>query len=150
MHLSRRRWLAVLAGLCALGPLRQGPLALLGCARRETSAPDSVFRTKIATIPDGGRAEFEHQMVHFELRRKGERVQARSLLCSHQLCRVQWREDERRYHCPCHEGLFAEDGTVVYGPPTRPLRELTVHHEGDEVWIDVYEVFRVQETVEAS
>ena len=144
MRVSRRRWLTSLtglAGLLALGPFRRAPLALLGCAGGEPVEPASVFRIRADAIEDGGRLEVEHQHVHFELRRRGDTVSARSLLCSHQLCRVNWVEAERRYHCPCHEGLFAEDGSVVYGPPTRPLRALTVHRDGPEVWVDAYEVY---------
>jgi Rieske Fe-S protein len=51
-------------------------------------------------------------------------VVARSLLCSHFGCRVEWREAERRYHCPCHEGLFDAEGMPVGGPPNRPLRRV--------------------------
>lgn len=148
MLLSRRRCLTGLAGLAgwvAFGPFRRAPLALLGCARAEPAESASVYRIRADAIEDGGRLEVQHQLVHFELRRQGETVHARSLLCSHQLCRVNWVEAERRYRCPCHEGLFAEDGTVVYGPPTRPLRELTVHRDGPEVWVDVLEVYTATE-----
>ncbi len=148
MRVSRRRWLTGVTGLAgwiALGPFRRAPLALLGCARAEPAAPDSVFRIRVDALEEGGRLEVEHQLVPIELRRQGDTVSATSLLCSHQFCRVNWIETERRYRCPCHEGLFAEDGTVVYGPPTRPLRALTVHRDGPEVWVDVHEVYTATE-----
>lgn len=143
MRLNRRHWLASMAGLFALEPLRGAPLTLAGCASGEPAEPASVYRTRLDALPEGTRVEIEHLHVHFELRRSGDTVTARSLLCSHQLCRVDWNEDERRYRCPCHEGLFAEDGSVIYGPPTRPLRTLTVHRDGPDVWIDTYEVYTV-------
>ena len=41
--------------------------------------------------------------------------------CTHLSCRVTWQDDENVYVCPCHDGLFDENGLVVAGPPPRPL-----------------------------
>ncbi len=49
-------------------------------------------------------------------------VIAISAACSHMGCIVQWQKTDRKYHCPCHGGLFSE-----YGKPdaASPLGYLT-------------------------
>lgn len=41
--------------------------------------------------------------------------------CTHLGCTVPWREDEGRFHCPCHSSIFTAAGDVVSGPAPRPL-----------------------------
>jgi menaquinol-cytochrome c reductase iron-sulfur subunit len=54
-----------------------------------------------------------------------------SNMCTHLSCRVTWNEDRDIYICPCHDGHFAIDGQVVYGPPPAPLKEFeTIVEEG--------------------
>jgi len=70
-----------------------------------------------------------------ELVRSGTGVAARSLLCSHYGCRVSWRPERSQYVCACHQGAFDAEGRPVSGPPTRPLREVAVVVEGDDVLV---------------
>lgn len=142
MRLSRRRWIVGLLGLLVWRPSRGVLLSLTGCGSSESSPPDSVLRLKASEVPAEGRIKKVHQMVPVEFRREGGEIRARSLLCTHQRCHVEWMPEERRYLCPCHEGLFAADGSVVYGPPQRPLRELTLEIHEDEVWVDTHQVYR--------
>ncbi len=44
-----------------------------------------------------------------------------SNVCTHLSCRVSWRADLDHFFCPCHDGHYAKDGTVLAGPPPRPL-----------------------------
>jgi len=46
---------------------------------------------------------------------------AYSQKCTHLSCAVYYAKDRDRFECPCHEGVFAIDGSVVQGPPSRPL-----------------------------
>ena len=41
--------------------------------------------------------------------------------CSHLGCPVQWIPDGQLFLCPCHGGVFTEEGEVAGGPPPRPL-----------------------------
>jgi Rieske Fe-S protein len=41
--------------------------------------------------------------------------------CTHLACTVNWREDTQVFLCPCHDAQFSLDGTVLGGPPPRPL-----------------------------
>ncbi len=42
------------------------------------------------------------------------KVIAMSAACTHMGCIVQWQSSDRKYHCPCHGGLFTE-----YGKPDK-------------------------------
>ncbi len=56
------------------------------------------------------------------LRRVGEQeFVAFSIHCTHLGCPVRWRPDAELFMCPCHGGVFYEDGRVASGPPPRPL-----------------------------
>lgn len=145
MPLSRRLWIARMLGFATAAWAGRALPLLGGCAPSEPPPPDPVLRLKISDIPAAGRMELKHLRVPVELRREGETVLARSLLCTHQRCHVEWQAEERRFRCPCHEGLFAEDGSVVYGPPTRPLQDLEVVRRGDEVHIDTRQVYNLPE-----
>ena len=71
------------------------------------------------------------------LLRLGERdVVAFSQKCTHLGCVVFFQPDENRWHCPCHEGNFdARTGTVLSGPPPRPLGRIDVEIRADgQVW----------------
>ncbi len=52
-----------------------------------------------------------------------EAFQVFSVHCTHLGCPVNWRADARLFLCPCHGGVFYEDGRVAGGPPERPLFE---------------------------
>jgi Rieske Fe-S protein len=63
-------------------------------------------------------------------------VVAFSQKCTHLGCVVYFEPDEGRWHCPCHEGNFdARTGTVISGPPTRPLGRIDVEVRDDgTIW----------------
>lgn len=44
-----------------------------------------------------------------------------SLHCTHLGCPVRWLQEADLFMCPCHGGVFYNDGTVASGPPRRPL-----------------------------
>ena len=43
--------------------------------------------------------------------------------CTHLGCPINWQAEAKIFLCPCHGGVFYEDGTVAGGPPPRPLYE---------------------------
>jgi cytochrome b6-f complex iron-sulfur subunit len=93
--------------------------------------PDRRLRVPLASVPAGGRAVFEHAGEPSELSRSPAGLRARSLLCSHYGCRVEWQAERRQYVCPCHQGTFDADGRPVAGPPTKALRAIPVAVSGD-------------------
>ncbi len=62
--------------------------------------------------------------------------------CTHLGCIVSWIPDQKVFRSPCHNGVFSLDGTVVSGPPPRPLDRLEHRIEGGKLIVD-YREFRL-------
>ncbi len=58
-----------------------------------------------------------------------------SALCTHKGCVVRWDDVSRVFHCPCHEGLFDEEGNVLAGLPRSPLPRYQVALAAGEVFV---------------
>ncbi|MBI5879913.1 MAG: Rieske (2Fe-2S) protein [Chloroflexi bacterium] len=51
-------------------------------------------------------------------------LKAYSAICTHLGCVVYWHPQKNVIHSPCHDGLFNPvNGSVISGPPPRPLPE---------------------------
>jgi len=56
------------------------------------------------------------------LRRDGKQTfTAFSINCTHLGCPVRWVSGADLFMCPCHGGVYNQDGSVAAGPPPRPL-----------------------------
>jgi len=60
---------------------------------------------------------------------------AMSNICTHLGCRVRWISDLKQFYCPCHDGIFDQEGNVVSGPPPRPLDRYEVKVENEQLFI---------------
>jgi menaquinol-cytochrome c reductase iron-sulfur subunit len=70
------------------------------------------------------------------LRRVSEtKFRAFAINCAHLGCPVKWLPDARLFMCPCHGGVYYEDGSVAAGPPPHPLSQYIVRVEGEDVQI---------------
>lgn len=54
-------------------------------------------------------------------RQDAQRFIAFSVNCTHLGCPVRWTEGAHLFMCPCHGGVFYEDGSPASGPPLRAL-----------------------------
>lgn len=72
---------------------------------------------------------------------QGTQVIALSAACTHMGCLVQWHDAERHFHCPCHGGLFAENGSAVVAPGAKyslpPLPRLDTKVEHGNVYVRI-------------
>ncbi len=60
---------------------------------------------------------------------------AYSQKCTHLSCAVYYSNANRRLECPCHEGYFSvRDGSVLQGPPQRPLPRVVLERRGDQLF----------------
>jgi Rieske Fe-S protein len=54
--------------------------------------------------------------------------------CTHLSCAVYYSRESDRLECPCHKGFFSvADGSVLQGPPSRPLPRIVLENRGDEI-----------------
>jgi len=61
------------------------------------------------------------------LRRESEQeFIAFATTCTHLGCPVRWLKEARLFMCPCHGGVYYQDGMVAAGPPPRPLARYEV------------------------
>lgn len=59
---------------------------------------------------------------------------AYSQVCTHLSCAVIYDASRRQLECPCHHGVFAvADGSVIAGPPPRPLPRIQLDRRGDDL-----------------
>jgi len=128
------RWGGVtgLTGLAGLG----------GCAPRDAEdagggpVRDEPVRVPLDRLAVGERMTLQVGGIPVELHRTAEGVTARSLHCTHFGCTVAWTPARNAYVCPCHDGAYAPDGHVIYGPPPAPLPVLPVTVENGTVIVE--------------
>lgn len=63
----------------------------------------------------------------------GRDYTALSNVCTHLGCRVRWVDDQQKFFCPCHNGVFSKTGQVLAGPPPRPLDAFEVRVEDEQI-----------------
>lgn len=63
-----------------------------------------------------------------------------SNVCTHLSCRVSWHEEQGEFICPCHDGRFAKDGSIISGPQPRPLDRFEHKIEDGVLMIRLQEV----------
>ena len=122
------RSLARTVGLVASGTAM---LTAAGCAGPLVD-PAAVSRFPLAEVPEGRRM-IVHADRRVELRRSGDRITARLMICTHEFCDLTWYEPEAGYRCTCHNGRFSADGRPRSGPVSAPMFELPARIEGNEV-----------------
>ena len=69
------------------------------------------------------------------LEKADNEVRALSAICTHLGCTVQWHPEEKKFICPCHQGIYDFNGNVLSGPPLRPLEKLQVKVRDEQVFV---------------
>lgn len=136
-HPSRRRfldWIIGLAGMAWLGSVLYPVLRYLRpLPSRGAGGP--------VTLSEESLADVRGKQGYAVLREAGTRIlvlqdpagelAAYSAICTHEACTVQYLPGEEIIWCACHNGRFALDGSVISGPPPRPLPRYTVSRDED-------------------
>lgn len=107
-------------------------IALGSSSKVELGTP-TLFKTTVQRTT--GWIVDQEELTVYVLTDNGRDFVAMSNICTHLGCRVRWIAEQGEFFCPCHNGVFAKDGTVVSGPPPRPLDRYQVKLEGETVYI---------------
>jgi len=90
------------------------------------------FRNPVQTGADGATAN-----VPCWVRRiAGSKFQVFAINCAHLNCPVRWFPESRLFMCPCHGGVYYEDGSRASGPPERGLFEYEYSIRNNNLTID--------------
>jgi len=121
---------------------------LLSAFRRDDAADSWVRLGAVGDFPERGTrlARYRNPArvswdgaaseVACWVRRVGrERFQVFSVHCTHLGCPVRWFAESGLFMCPCHGGVFYEDGRRAAGPPPRGLYEYPVRVRGGSLFI---------------
>lgn len=63
--------------------------------------------------------------------------------CPHLGCKIGYQPEDNKFVCPCHDATFALDGSVLSGPPPRPMDRLQARVKDGQVWVR-FQRFRTQ------
>lgn len=64
-----------------------------------------------------------------------DKLQVFAINCAHLGCPVRWFPQSGLFMCPCHGGVYYEDGSRASGPPPRGLFEYSYKLEAGRLWI---------------
>jgi menaquinol-cytochrome c reductase iron-sulfur subunit len=97
-----------------------------------------VGQTRLATYTnpfttpwDGETAE----MPCWVRRIADDRFQVFAINCTHLGCPVRWFPESGLFMCPCHGGVYYEDGQHASGPPPRRLYEYEYKVDGGQLMV---------------
>jgi len=132
-YVTRRQFTKFLT-LASLG-MFVGNLWILAKSRfAKTPAFTIVEVAEINEIPVRGVKLFTYPTPQdhcIMIRTAEEEYVAYSQKCTHLSCAVYYSAKNDRLECPCHRGFFSvKDGSVLQGPPPRPLPQIALEREG--------------------
>lgn len=134
--ITRRDYLRMLVTIS--GGLLAGTIAVAaGLFRRRDEGTGRELRVA-ETIRPGGFARFHYPTdadPAIAIRLAEGTLVAYSSVCTHLSCTVLWNRAAVRIDCPCHDGEFDPyDGSVLAGPPPRPLPRIELEERPDGIY----------------
>jgi Rieske Fe-S protein len=111
----------------------QGDWIRLGSPTKVELDTPTLFKTTLET--QTGWISTQEEFSVYILTENGQDFVAMSNICTHLGCRVRWIAEESGFFCPCHNGVFAKDGSVQGGPPPRPLDRFETKVEDGNLFV---------------
>ncbi len=117
-----------------LGPVRRRAAQSWIALGSVESFPEG--QTRLATYDNPFRVAWDGptaRLACWVRRLEGEQFQVFAVNCTHLGCPVRWFAQSRLFLCPCHGGVYYEDGSRASGPPPRGLFEYEYQVLGGEL-----------------
>lgn len=96
----------------------------------------AVYRNPVVNPWDGDTADIPCWVRNVD----GQKFQVFAINCAHLGCPVRWFPQSSLFMCPCHGGVYYQDGSRASGPPERGLFQYHHKLEGGELLIRAGEV----------
>jgi len=87
---------------------------------KEGGEEEGPLNIPLNEIPNDGSKIYPYREGKVIVIRSGKRVIALSGVCTHMGCLLKYNR-KGFIECPCHGGRFDLNGTVIAGPPPKPL-----------------------------
>ena len=135
-YVNRRQFAKFLV-LTSLGMLAGNVWIAIRSAFGRAPSFEPMAIAGAAETPVGGVKLFQYPGPEdpcILVRTAADHFVAYSQKCTHLSCAVYYAPEAGRLECPCHEGYFSvEDGSVLQGPPPRPLPRVVLERRGGEL-----------------
>jgi arsenite oxidase small subunit len=132
-----RRQLAKFLTLGSVGMFAGNSWILIRSWWRKAQVYQRSVVANAGEIPVGGVKLFQYPKPGEQcilIRTAEDAYVAYSQKCTHLSCAVFYSRAHDRLECPCHQGYFSvKDGSVLQGPPTRPLPRVILERSGEEL-----------------
>ena len=105
-------------------------------ARKQSAFPQQAIAA-VGEVPIGEVKLFTYPTAEdhcIMVRTAADTYVAYSQKCTHLSCAVYYSKASNSLECPCHRGFFSvKDGSVLAGPPRRPLPTIQLEARGDQL-----------------
>jgi arsenite oxidase small subunit len=137
IDLNRRGFIGSSLGL--IGIMFFSGIPLVTKAKKEAETADKVV--KIAQL-DELKVKDSKPFTYVDedepsllIRISKDDYRAYNIKCTHLQCPVYYDKESNEMVCPCHNGFFSvNDGSVLQGPPQRPLPSIRLEKRKDGIY----------------
>ena len=96
----------------------------------------ATYRNPVVNVWDGETADIACWVRNVD----GKTFQVFAINCAHLGCPVRWFPESNLFMCPCHGGVYYQDGSRASGPPERGLFEYDYRVDGGKLLIKAGEM----------
>jgi menaquinol-cytochrome c reductase iron-sulfur subunit len=96
----------------------------------------ATYRNPVVSPTDGATADIACWVRNVD----GQNFQVFAINCAHLGCPVRWFPQSNLFMCPCHGGVYYQDGARASGPPERGLFQYRYKIDGGKLLIKTGEM----------
>jgi Rieske Fe-S protein len=131
---------AALVGIPVIGYIFAPARRLGGQAWIKLGSVDTypAGQTRLASYENPYRVEWDgasSKVACWVRRIEDDQFQVFAVNCAHLGCPVRWFPQSRLFMCPCHGGVYYEDGSRASGPPPRGLYQYEYEVRNGQLWV---------------